>query len=64
VRQDLTFQQRIATIQVGLAMFLDHPVMGLGIGCSLLAWPLYAPDNLYTRGWLMSHNTFIQAGRG
>ena len=42
-------------------MFLDHPLTGVGFGCSVVAWPLYAPQGLYTRGALVTHNTFIQA---
>jgi len=61
VSQDLTFQQRIATIRAGLQMFLDYPLLGVGIGCSVVGWPLYAPENLYTRGSLVNHNTFVQA---
>jgi len=61
LQADVSFQQRIATSQAGLAMFADHPVLGVGLGCSMIAWPLYAPDNLYTRGSLVTHNTFIQA---
>ena len=58
---DLNVQQRLATFQGGYAMFLDHPLTGVGLGCSLIAWPLYAPSGLYTRGWLVIHNTFVQA---
>jgi O-antigen ligase len=58
---DLDVQQRLATFQGGYAMFLDHPLTGVGLGCSLIAWPLYAPPGLYTRGWLVIHNTFVQA---
>jgi len=59
---DVSFQQRIATSKAGLAMFVDHPLIGVGLGCSLIAWPLYAPADLYTkgRGELITHNTFIQ----
>ena len=57
---DISFQQRIATSQAGWGMFLDHPLMGVGLGCSVIAWPLYAPAGLYTRGALVTHNTFIQ----
>src|SRR5262249_21292390 len=38
----------------------DHPILGVGIGCSIVAWPLYAPKNLYSRGSLITHNTVIQ----
>jgi O-antigen ligase len=58
---DVSFQQRVATSKAGLAMFIDHPLLGVGLGCSVVAWPLYAPEGLYTRGALVTHNTFIQA---
>jgi O-antigen ligase len=57
---DISFRQRLATSQAGLAMFADHPLLGVGLGCSLIAWPLYAPEDLYTRTALVTHNTFIQ----
>jgi O-antigen ligase len=57
---DVSFQQRLATSQAGLAMFADHPLLGVGLGCSVIAWPLYAPEDLYTRTALVTHNTFIQ----
>jgi O-antigen ligase len=41
-------------------MFMDHPLTGVGLGCSVIAWPLYAPEGLYTRGALVTHNTVIQ----
>ena len=61
LNQDTSFQQRLATSQAGLAMFADHPMLGVGAGCSVIAWPLYAPADLYTRGALVTHNSFIQA---
>jgi len=57
---DISFRQRLATSQAGLAMFADHPLLGVGLGCSVIAWPLYAPEDLYTRTALVTHNTFIQ----
>jgi putative inorganic carbon (HCO3(-)) transporter len=57
---DVSFRQRLATSQAGLAMFADHPLLGVGLGCSVIAWPLYAPQDLYTRTALVTHNTFIQ----
>jgi O-antigen ligase len=57
---DVSFHQRLATSQAGLAMFADHPLLGVGLGCSVIAWPLYAPEDLYTRNALVTHNTFIQ----
>jgi O-antigen ligase len=59
--QDVSFQQRIATSKAGIDMFIDHPLLGVGIACSVVAWPLYAPHDLYTRGALITHNTIIQA---
>lgn len=61
LNEDVTVRQRLATSQAGLAMFADHPLLGVGLGCSVIAWPLYAPEGLYTRGALVTHNTFIQA---
>jgi putative inorganic carbon (HCO3(-)) transporter len=60
LNSDVSFQQRVATSQAGADMFMDHPVLGVGFGCSVIAWPLYAPPGLYTRGALVTHNTFIQ----
>jgi O-antigen ligase len=57
---DNSFRQRWATSQAGLAMFADHPLLGVGLGCSVIAWPLYAPADLYTRSALVTHNTFIE----
>ena len=61
LNRDVSFQQRLATSQAGLAMFVDHPLLGVGLGCSVVAWPLYAPEGLYTKGALVTHNTFVQA---
>ena len=61
LNDDVTVRQRLATSQAGLAMFADHPLFGVGLGCSVIAWPLYAPEGLYTKGALVTHNTFIQA---
>lgn len=60
LNNDVSFQQRIATSQAAFNMFLDHPLLGVGLRCSLIAWPLYAPADLYTRGALVTHNTFLQ----
>jgi putative inorganic carbon (HCO3(-)) transporter len=57
---DVSFQQRLATSKAGLAMFADRPLLGVGLGCSEIAWPLYAPPDLYTRTALVTHNTLIQ----
>jgi putative inorganic carbon (hco3(-)) transporter len=60
LNNDLSFQERIATSQAGVDMFVDHPVLGVGLKCSVIAWPLYAPPGLHTRGALITHNTFVQ----
>ncbi len=60
LNNDLSFQERIATSQAGIDMFVDHPMLGVGLKCSVIAWPLYAPVGLHTRGALITHNTFVQ----
>jgi O-antigen ligase len=60
LKGDTSFRQRWATSEAGLAMFADHPLLGVGLGCSVIAWPLYAPNDLYSRGALVTHNTVIQ----
>jgi O-antigen ligase len=60
LKGDVTFRQRLATSEVGLALFADHPLLGVGLGCSVIAWPLYAPKDLYSRSSLVTHNTVIQ----
>jgi putative inorganic carbon (HCO3(-)) transporter len=57
---DTSFRQRLATSAAGLSMFADHPLLGVGLGCSVIAWPLYAPKDLYSRSSLVTHNTVIQ----
>lgn len=57
---DVTLQQRVQTVRVGLAMFADHPLLGVGPGCSVVGWPLYAPPGTATGAYLHTHNTFIQ----
>lgn len=60
LKGDATFNMRLATSQAGVEMFLDHPLTGVGLNCSVVAWPLYAPKGLHTRGALITHNTFVQ----
>jgi O-antigen ligase len=56
---DDTFYSRITTMKAGLAMFADHPLLGVGFNCSEVAWPLYVTN---VRGpWLHNHNTYTQA---
>jgi O-antigen ligase len=59
--QGYTFQQRIATIRAGVAMFSAHPLLGVGINCAIVAFPLYAPDDFKAKGALVIHNTIVQA---
>ena len=55
-----TLDLRLLTIKIGAAMLADHPIFGVGIGCSLLGWPLYAPSWYPADGWLGVHNTAVQ----
>ena len=57
---DATVHQRFETIRAGLAMFVDHPMFGVGLGSSVVAWPLYASSAAYGGKWLIIHNTFMQ----
>jgi O-antigen ligase len=61
INQDYTFQQRIATVKAGVAMFAAHPLLGVGINCAVIAFPLYAPDDFKLKGALVIHNTIVQA---
>lgn len=58
---DMNIQERLVTYQVALAMYADAPLLGVGIGCSVVAWPLYAPATLRHHRWLVTHNTFLQS---
>jgi putative inorganic carbon (HCO3(-)) transporter len=59
--KDFTVHQRIETIAAGLRMFADHPIAGVGLGCSVVAWPIYAPADIDFKGSLIIHNTAVQA---
>jgi len=61
INQDYTFQQRIATVKAGMAMFAAHPLTGVGINCAIVAFPLYAPNDFKAKGALVIHNTIVQA---
>ncbi len=62
IKQDTTVNQRIATFKAGLAMFEDHPLFGIGPGCSMFAYPFYVPREAQCgcEQQLVVHNTFIQ----
>jgi O-antigen ligase len=62
VQADANFQERLATYQVAWSMYSHSPVFGVGLNCSSVAWPLYAPTpQLSHHKWLITHNTFIEA---
>jgi O-antigen ligase len=62
LRTDTTVNQRIATIKAGMLMFVDKPLLGIGPGCSLVAYPLYVPKDAHCgcQDQLVIHNAFIQ----
>jgi O-antigen ligase len=57
---DATVHQRLDTIRAGLAMFADRPLLGVGLGCSVIGWGEYAPEHAASHEWLHSHNTAAQ----
>jgi O-antigen ligase len=61
VQGDANFNERLTTYQVAWAMYSSSPLLGVGINCSAVAWPLFAPAQLNHHKWLITHNTFIQA---
>jgi O-antigen ligase len=58
---DATVNQRFITVKAGLEMFADHPLLGVGAGCSVVGFTTYAPSGVLTHKALMVHNTFVQA---
>lgn len=62
IREDANFNERLMTYQVAWAMYSQSPVLGVGLDCSSVAWPLFAPsERLSHHKWLITHNTFIEA---
>ncbi len=57
-QQDDAITSRIQAWRVGLEIFLNRPLLGVGIGNFSLAWPLYADSP--GGKWLTAHNAFIQ----
>src|SRR5207302_10759753 len=47
ISHDTTVNQRVATIRAGLRMFEANPLLGIGPGCSMFAFPLYVPAEAY-----------------
>jgi O-antigen ligase len=63
IKQDTSFRERLATFEAGGLMFLNNPLLGVGPGDSLVAYPLYVPQamNCGCHDQLVVHNSFIQA---
>jgi hypothetical protein len=58
---DFTLHQRLISVRAGLEMFLDRPLLGVGLGGSVAAFHLYAPQNLDFTSSFVVHNTFVLA---
>jgi len=56
-----TVDQRVITMKAGLEMFADYPLLGVGPGCSVVGFEIYAPRNYLTHKSLIVHNTMVQA---
>ena len=50
---------RIDSIEAGIQIFLDHPVIGIGIGNFPQVYPKYAPPRASFRQEHDAHNTYI-----
>jgi len=62
IEGDADVKERLTTYQVAWSMFSQSPLLGVGLNCSSVAWPLFAPtEGLSHHKWLITHNTFIQA---
>jgi len=58
-KQDESAMGRVYAWRAGLSMLQDRPLLGVGIGCFVMGWPIYAPPEAGTK-WRAPHNTFIQ----
>jgi O-antigen ligase len=58
---DYTLHQRLIQVKAGFEMFLDRPFLGVGLGGSVAAFPLYSPPNLDFTSSFVVHNTFVLA---
>lgn len=58
-RQDESAMGRVYAWRAGVAMLQDRPLLGVGVGCFVMGWPIYAPSEAGTK-WRAPHNTFIQ----
>jgi O-antigen ligase len=63
IRQDTSVQERMYTYKAGIAMFLHNPLLGVGPGDSMVAYPLYAPKeaDCGCHKQLVVHNSYLQA---
>lgn|GEM_PF-1967109 len=57
-RQDPSAMGRIYAWNVGFSIVRDRPLLGVGIGCFVFGWPIYAPPEAGTL-WRAPHNTFV-----
>lgn len=56
-REDASALGRIHAWEVGVKMNMDHPLLGVGVGSFLYAWPLYAPSTAKVAH--VAHNVFL-----
>ena len=52
---DVVADPRLISWQVGLKMLADHPLLGVGVGKFIVAFPNYSDTRSY-----VAHNTFLQ----
>jgi probable O-glycosylation ligase (exosortase A-associated) len=57
-RHDESAMGRVYAWQAGLSMVADRPLLGVGLGCFVMGWPIYAPAEAGTK-WRAAHNTFV-----
>ncbi len=63
IKKDTSVQERMYTYQAGIQMFLHNPLLGVGPGDSIVAYPIYAPlaANCGCHNQLVIHNSYLQA---
>lgn len=57
-RHDESAMGRVYAWQAGVSMVADRPLLGVGLGCFVMGWPIYAPSDAGTK-WRAAHNTFV-----
>jgi O-antigen ligase len=62
IKEDTTVRQRFSTFQAGGLMFISNPLLGVGPGDSMVAYPLYVPREAHCscQDQLIIHNSFLQ----